>query len=193
MGNHKLTVSSEYEDEYHSAFSNSDTVIVGVKQKTELSYDGILFASRLTQDSSSSMNAVLMNTGKSVIRNAKVSLDVEGVTTGGVLFIGEVPVGESKSGTINFMVDSSAEGEIKGTATITYENDFGEEFSQTVELTSNVEPKKEETEQEQEKQPKFRLWWAFMLGGLVIGGAVGAIIPISINSYKRRKEDELRL
>ena len=65
------------------------------------------------------MNAVLMNTGKSVIRNAKVSLDVEGVTTGGVLFIGEVPVGESKSGTINFMVDSDAEGEIKGTATIT--------------------------------------------------------------------------
>lgn len=193
VGNHKLTVSSEYEDEYHSAFSNSDTVIVGVKQKTELSYDGIVLASRLTQDSSSSMNAVLMNTGKSVIRNAKVSLDVEGVTTGGVLFIGEVPVGESKSGTINFMVDSSAEGEIKGTATITYENDFGEEFSQTVELTSNVEPKKEETEQEQEKQPKFRLWWAFMLGGLVIGGAVGAIIPISINSYKRRKEDELRL
>ena len=50
-----------------------------------------------------------------------------------------------------------------------------------------------QTEQEQEKQPKFRLWWAFMLGGLVIGGAVGAIIPISINSYKRRKEDELRL
>ena len=39
----------------------------------------------------------------------------------------------------------------------------------------------------------YGMWWAFMLGGLVIGGAVGAIIPISINSYKRRKEDELRL
>lgn len=193
VGVHKVTVSSEYEDEYYSAFSNSDTVNLNVKQSTELSYDGVILPSKLTQDSSSSMSVALMNTGKSVIKNAKVSVNVDGIVTGGVLFIGEVPVGESKSGTINFTVDSDKTGEVKGTAEITYENDFGEEFSQTVELTSNVEPKKEETEQEQEKQPKFRLWWAFMLGGLVVGGGIGAAVPIAVNSYKKRKEDELRL
>lgn len=53
--------------------------------------------------------------------------------------------------------------------------------------------KRKKSSRSRKKKPKYRLWWAFMLGGLVIGGAVGAIIPISINSYKRRKEDELRL
>lgn len=193
VGVHKVTVSSEYEDEYYSAFSNSDTVNLNVKQSTELSYDGVVLPSRLTQDSSSSMSVTLMNTGKSVIKNAKVSVTVDGVTTGGVLFIGEIPSGESKSGTVNLMVDKDAAGEAHGTAEISYENDFGEEFSESVDLSSMVEPKKETTSENEENQPKFRLWWAFMLGGLVIGGGVGAAVPIAINSYKKRKEDELRL
>lgn len=193
VGVHKLTVSSEYEDEYYSSFSNSDVLSLSVKQSTELSYDGIMLPAKLTQDSSSSINAVLMNTGKSVIKNARVTLDVPGVTSGGTLFIGEIPVGESKSGTINLLVDSAPVGELKGTATISYENDFGEEFTQNIDLTSSVEAKKEVADEEQEKEPKFRLWWAFLLGGLVLGGGIGAAVPIAINSYKKRKEDELRL
>lgn len=193
VGVHKVTVSSEYEDEYYSAFSNSDTVNLNVKQSTELSYDGVVLPSRLTQDSSSSMSVTLMNTGKSAIKNAKVTVTVDGVTTGGVLFIGEISSGESKSSTVNLMVDKDANGEVGGTAEISYENDFGEKFSESVDLSSTVEPKKETANEDEENQPKFRLWWAFMLGGLVVGGGVGAAVPIAINSYKKRKEDELRL
>ena len=193
IGAHKLTVTSEYEDEYYSAFSNSDTVTVNVKQLTELSYDGIVLPSKLTEESSSSISVILMNTGKSVVKNARVSLDVSGITTGGILFIGEVPVGESKSSAINFNVNSGVTGEIKGTATLTYENDFGEEFTQSIDLLSTVEPKKEVTGEEVEEKSKYPLWWLFVLVGFAVGGGVGALIPILIHSYKQRKEDELRL
>ena len=46
---------------------------------------------------------------------------------------------------------------------------------------------------EEEEQAKYPMWWAFLLGGIVLGGGVGSAIPIAIYSNKQRKEDEMRL
>lgn len=195
IGEHKLVLASTYEDKYFTSFESSDNILINVKQKTALDYDGIILPKKLTQDDTATMEVNLMNTGKSAIRNAKISFDIDGLETGGVLFIGEIKAGESKTGSANFQVSSSKLGDVKGTATLSYEDDFGKSYSESISLSSTIIKKKavKSDSDMDKKKSKFSLWWLFLLIGLAIGGGVGAIIPISINQSKKRKEDDLRL
>ncbi len=195
IGEHKLVLASTYEDKYFTSFESSDNILINVKQKTALDYDGVILPKKLTQDDTATMEVNLMNTGKSAIRNAKISFDIDGLETGGVLFIGEIKAGESKTGSANFQVSSSKLGDVKGTATLSYEDDFGKSYSENISLSSKIIKKKavKSDSDMDKKKSKFSLWWLFLLIGLAIGGGVGAIIPISINQSKKRKEDDLRL
>lgn len=195
IGEHKLVLASTYEDKYFTSFESSDNVLINVKQKTALDYDGIILPKKLTQDDTATMEVNLMNTGKSAIRNAKISFDIDGLETGGVLFIGMIKAGESKTGSANFQVSPSKLGDVKGTATLSYEDDFGKSYSESISLSSTIIKKKavKSDSDMDKKKSKFSLWWLFLLIGLAIGGGVGAIIPISINQSKKRKEDDLRL
>lgn len=194
IGEHKLTASAEYEDEYYSAFSSSDTLLVNVMQSVSLDYSGIELPKKVTQDSTVTAEINLMNTGKSALRNAKVNFDIEGIDSGSVLFIGEIPAGESKSGSTNLRVSKEILGDVSGTAVLSYEDEFGTEYSKEINISTKIEEKIEtENKEETEKEQKYPLWWAFLLTGAVIGGAVGFIIPTAINASKKRKEDELRL
>ena len=184
IGEHKLVLASTYEDKYFTSFESSDNVLINVKQKTALDYDGIILPKKLTQDDTATMEV-----------NAKISFDIDGLETGGVLFIGVIKAGESKTGSANFQVSSSKLGDVKGTATLSYEDDFGKSYCESISLSSTIIKKKavKSDSDMDKKKSKFSLWWLFLLIGLAIGGGVGAIIPISINLSKKRKEDDLRL
>lgn len=193
VGEHKVAVMSEFEDNNFSPYSGSDTLLIPVRQKTTLDYDGLSLPKKVAQEDTVTIDVNLMNTGKSNVRNAKIKFDIDSLKTGGVLFVGEIPAGESKTGNANFLVDSAKLGEVKGTATLTYEDDFGEEYSETISLSTLIEEKVEKAEAEEAEKAKYPLWWLFLLVGVAVGGAVGAGIPIGIYSKKKRKEDELRL
>ena len=177
IGEHKLVLASTYEDKYFTSFESSDNILINVKQKTALDYDGIILPKKLTQDDTATMEVNLMNTGKSAIRNAKISFDIDGLETGGVLFIGMIKAGESKTGSANFQVSSSKLGDVKGTATLSYEDDFGKSYSESISLSSTIIKKKavKSDSDMDKKKSKFSLWWLFLLIGLAIGGGVGAI------------------
>lgn len=194
IGEHRLTAAAEYEDEYYSSFSSSDTLLVNVMQSVALDYSGIELPKKVTQDSTVTTEINLMNTGKSPLRNTRVSFDIEGLDSGSVLFIGEIPAGESKGGSENLRVSKDKLGDISGTATLSYEDEFGTEYSKDINISTKIEEKVEtENKKEDKKEQKYPLWWAFLLTGAIVGGAVGFIIPTAINSAKKRKEDELRL
>ena len=42
IGEHKLVLASTYEDKYFTSFESSDNILINVKQKTALDYDGII-------------------------------------------------------------------------------------------------------------------------------------------------------
>ena len=194
IGEHKIVLSGEYEDKYFTQFSSSDNLTVNVKQKTQLDYDGIILPKKLTQDDTATMEINLMNTGKSLIRNAKVSFDIDGLQTGGILFFGEIKAGENKSESINFQVSSTKIGKTKGTATLSYEDEFGKTYSEKIKLSSEIIKKKEVKENNQEKKSeKFPFWWLFSVVGLAVGSIITAGIILTISSNKKRKEDEKRL
>ncbi len=194
-GEHKLSVTAEYEDKYYNAYSSGDVISLNIRQTPDVAYNGIQLPSKLVQGDTQSITVKLMNTGKTVLRNCRVDFKIDGLSTSGALFIGEIPEAESKEGTANLRVDKDALGEVKGTATVYYEDEFGETFTQTADISTVIEKKVEVAEkpEEEKKENKNPLWWLFLAGGLAAGGAAGFAIPTAVRSKKQRKEDELRL
>lgn len=134
-----------------------------------------------------------MNTGKSKLYNCMISCDIDSLESGGSVLVGEIPSGESKNGSLNLRVSSETLGEVSGVIKITYEDDFGETYEKTAELSTVIEEKVIKADTEEEEEKKIPLWWLFVLIGAIIGGALGYGIPYAIRSNKQRKEDEKRL
>lgn len=194
QGEHKLSVAAEYEDEYYTAYSSADTLPVTVMQSVSLDYSGLALPQNVTQGQTASMDVSFMNTGKSAIRNCTVQFEISGLQTGGVLFIGEIPAGESLDGTANFNVSKDMLGETSGTATIRYEDELGNSYSETADLSTVIkEPPPQEAQNDSEKDTKYPLWWLFLLIGVAAGGAAGFAIPTAVHARKQRLEDEKRL
>lgn len=85
-------------------------------------------------------------------------------------------------------------GEVKGKITITYEDDYGEKYEQTVDVSTVIEEKLEQlTTDNEENEKKNPQWWLFLTLGFIVGGTLGFGIPWYINDKKQRKEDNLRL
>ncbi len=195
IGQHDLHVSVEYEDEKFNSYSSSDTVRVDVKQSVKLSYSGAILPKKVIQGDTQTVTVDLMNTGKSTIYNCTLSFDIEGMQSGGSVFVGNIEPAQSAQGSANLRVDSDALGEVTGKITITYEDDYGKEYKKTVDVSTVIEEKVEQvvTTTEDEKEKKNPLWWLFILIGLAVGGGAGFGIPWLINDKKQRKEDDLRL
>ena len=191
---HRLSLSMEYEDESHSPYSASDTLLVQVRQTASLDYSGAQLPVKVVQGSVTTVPLTLMNTGKSTLYNCMFEFSVEGLNGGGSTFVGTINAGESGSGNANLRVSEEILGEVKGTLKISYEDDYGEKYTKTIDVKTVIEEKAELADTaEQEEEKKNSLWWLFLLTGLVAGTALGLGIPWYINDKKQRKEDEKRL
>ena len=195
IGQHDLQVSAEYEDKNFSSYSSSDTVRIDVKQSVKLSYSGATLPKKVIQGDTQTVTLELMNTGKSRIYNCTLDFDIEGMQSGGSVFVGNIEPATNAQGSANLRVDSDALGEVTGKITITYEDDYGKEYKKAVDVSTVIEEKFEQvaTTNEDEKENKNPLWWLFILIGLAVGGGAGFGIPWLINDKKQRKEDDLRL
>lgn len=193
IGEHKLTVTAEYEDEYFTPYTATDIVGVTVRQSVGLDYDGIILPEKVIQGDTSTMEVSFMNTGKTDLRNVKLTFEIDGLQSGGALFVGEIPAGESASGSANLRVSADKLGETAGTVTLSYEDAFSETYTQTIDVATVIEKKTETTQPEKEEEKKNALWWLFLVIGLAVGGTVGFAVPTAVNNAKKRKEDELRL
>lgn len=192
IGEHAITISSEYEDKYFNSYSGSDVVRANVKQSVGIDYSGVQLPVKVYPDDTTTMEIAIMNTGKSNIRNCKIDFDINNLESGGTTFVGEIAAGEQGQASANLRVGKEF-GDTEGTVTITYEDEFGKSYTKKQKVNTTVVERPIEPVEEEEAQPKYPLWWAFLLGGIALGGAIGSAIPIAINSSKQRKEDEMRL
>lgn len=194
IGQHDLQVSAEYEDKNCSSYSSNDTLRVNVRQPVELSYSGAILPKKVVQGNTQTVAVELMNTGKSTIYNCTLQFEVDKMQTGGSVYVGNIEPATSSTGNVNLRIDDDALGEVKGKITITYEDDYGEKYEETIDVSTVIEEKVEElatdNEESEKKNPQ---WWLFLTLGLVVGGALGFGIPWFINDKKQRKEDDLRL
>ena len=191
---HRLTLSMEYEDENHSPYSAGDTLLVQVRQSASLDFSGAQLPVKVVQGNITTATLTLMNTGKSTLYNCMFEFRVEGLDGGGSTFVGTIQPGESGAGNANLRVSDDILGEVKGTLTISYEDDYGEKYTKTVDVKTVIEEKAEITDTANEaEEKKNSLWWLFLLTGFVAGGTLGYGIPWYIKDKKQREEDEKRL
>lgn len=193
IGKHKLTVTGEYEDLYYTPFSSSDTVALTVKQSVGVDHSGIEMPVKITEGTTYTMDVTLMNTGKTDVRNCKLTFKSKTLESAGTTFVGEIPAGASVTATLNYKQPLGKLGETSATLELSYEDVFGNQKKEKVTVSTVVEKKVEQQEEDTEKKPKYRLWWLFISVGAILGGALGYGIPTAIRSKKQRKEDELRL
>lgn len=190
-GKHNLKFHFSYDSSQTLKLSSEGSVIVNVRQPAELSYDGASLPVKVFQGDTVAVSVNLMNTGKSPLYNCRIDFDMEGLQSGGTVFVGEIPAGENKVGRGNLRVSKEVLGDVKGEIIISYEDAFGKDFQKKVKAATLIAPKPEEPEAEEKQQPSY--WWAFILTGIAIGGLAGFGIPWLIRDRKQRKEDDLRL
>lgn len=193
-GRHELTLSAEYEDRYYSSYSFNQALYVNVKQPVSIDYSGIALPVKSQQESTVTISPEIMNTGKGEISNVKIKTEIDGLSSGGTCFIGTIPAGESKSGTVNLQVSNDKLGETAGIVKISYCDCYGKTYSEDINISTNIIKKIEVNQTEKEEKVTDKIpWWVFIAGGIVIGGGIGAAIPIAVYSKKQRKQDEQRL
>ena len=192
IGEHSITISSEYEDKYYGSYSGSDVIRVNVKQTVGIDYSGVQLPVKVYPDDTTTMEIAIMNTGKSNIRNCKIDFDIKGLESGGTTFVGEIAAGEQGSASANLRVGKKL-GDTEGTVIITYEDEFGKIYKKEQKVSTTIVEKPVEPEAEEEEKKSNSLWWLFLLAGAAAGGTVGAVIPVSIYAKKQRLEDEKRL
>ncbi|MCR5151016.1 MAG: hypothetical protein K6B52_07305 [Clostridiales bacterium] len=191
-GEHNVTVAMEYEDENGSPYSSSEVIRLQVRQKSKLSYNGLVLPATVTQGDTVTLSVTLMNTGKGAITNCQVSADIEGLETAGSILIGDIKPGDTKTGNLNLRVSSDYLGDTKGTVAITYEDEFGEEYKETQNMATFIKEYVEiiSENEETEKEKANKNWWIFLLIGLIVAGAAATGITAAVYSSKIRRIEE---
>ncbi len=193
IGEHKLSVQSEYEDKNGGSYSGTDSILIQVRQPAKLSYDGAKLPVKVVEDDTVTVSVNLMNTGKATLYNCKVDFNIDGLDAGGSAFAGEIPAQENKAATGNLLVTGKP-GEISGEIVITYEDSFGKEYTLKEDVKTVIAKKVVKAQNNKQEEKKSNpLWWLFILIGLTVGGGLGFGIPYAIQSRKERIEDERNL
>ncbi len=193
-GAYDLTVSMEYEDKYYASFSAADTLRVYVKQPASLDFDGAVLPLRAVQSDTVTMSLNLMNTGKGTLYNCRVDTNIKGLMSGGSVFAGEIPPGESRPCAANLLVSKDVTGDVTGTVTVTYEDADGVVYTKTADVFTSIEEKVDEAAPQTTTEEKKTLpWWLTGGAGLLLGGGAAFGVTYGVFAAKQRKQDELRL
>lgn len=124
------------------------TFTVPVTQEIRLEHGGVELPSAVAGELSS-MTLPLMNMGKGELQNVLVKMEMEGVLDTQSVLVGPVLPGETKEARLSFTPKAESVGTYSGTVTITCEDVYGNSFSQTLDVTLEVEEPVPEVELQQ--------------------------------------------
>lgn len=193
-GKYTVQFSFSYNSSQTLNLSSKGSCVLDIRQPAELSYDGARLPATVYQGEVTVLAVNLMNTGKTALYNCRMETKIPGLDSGGITFVGQIDPGKSADGKINLLVSKEEIGQVKGNILLLYEDSFGTEYQQEVEVTTQIEELILPTDPEENKAEKGNsLWWMFVLLGIAAGASLGVGIPWYIQQRRQRKEDDLRL
>ncbi len=200
-GAHSVAVSVEYEDDKAAAFSVNEDIPVTVTQPLRLELDQPTVPSSMTAGDTAPFTIQLMNKGRSKVFNVTCVLQAPGLLPQASAFLGDMDPGTADTaqfmvfaGTLDMTADGSSAsaegasefGKTAGTIAITYEDEFGKQYSATVGIRTTIEaPALPAAEEEPAPPPKASQWW---ISALVAAGLIAAVIAALLLGRKNRSE-----
>lgn len=195
-----LTIEYEGKDASSTAFKEEAEIVVPVKQPIRLEYDEPQIPTELNAGDTVSVSMNVMNMGIGTVHNVRLTLEAPGMIPDKTAFIGNIESGAAKSGDMYVFVgtksmtgeDAGDEkyGPTSGIVTLAYEDEYGEEFSDTFEFSTMINPPviNTDTDPEEEEPPKdYGQWWISII---IAGGIIAAILVIRAILKKKRAQQE---
>lgn len=186
---YSIALAIEFDDEDAVSMTSAGSVVVEVAQPVEVELAPFTMPSEINAGETVQLSFQVMNLGRTGIYNARVELDVPGLSPSGNAFIGNMEAGTSVTQTLNVFAGmkegDERYGYTSGVARLIYEDASGEEYTEEMDTTTNIKelviatknPVQEQEKAEKEQAQKIQ-WWVFVAAGGVIIIALALILGL---------------
>lgn len=198
-----VTLTVAYEDSKATAFTITEALLLQVTQPVSLEFDEPDIPQTANAGDTLPLNLNVFNTGRSKLYNVMVKIDAAGLLPEGSAFVGNMDAGTSGTaelyvfvGTLamsqgeegNVQTDNDAEkyGYTSGAITISYEDEFGNPYTQEIPFDMQIEPpviSASAPDEEEEPVDTASQWWISVIIGL---GLIAAVTAALVVRRKRR-------
>ncbi|MDD5018197.1 MAG: CARDB domain-containing protein [Eubacteriales bacterium] len=208
-GIHTLTLNIEYEDSQTVSYSLTEEIRLEVTQPLNIEIDEPNIPAAANAGDTVNITLNIYNKGRSAVYNVMCSLEAQGLLPESSAFVGNMEPGSSGAadlyvfvGTLNMSAseeggistDSSSDeryGLTDGVITVVYEDEFGEEYTQEMTFTMDIQEPvitAGTTDDEEEEAPDtVSQWWlSVLIAGVIIAG-----IAVFLLMRKKRREKAL--
>ena len=191
-------------DAYGGDYSLTRNFSIQVEQPAELQYDEPALEQYVTAGDTFSLPANVFNTGKSVLRDVRVSLEGNGMFPASSIFLGDILPGEAGYGQMNVFVGMMSDpdgngyyGETLAVYTISYTDEAGVTHEVSKELRTVIrEPAIEPTptpnpEQVKKKDAEGAWWISALIAFAILAVLISWIITTRvIRAFRMGKHSE---
>ncbi len=192
-----VTLTIAYEDSQATAFTVTEPLLLQVTQPVSLEYDEPDIPQTANAGDTLPLSFSVFNKGRSKLYNVMVKIDAPGLLPEGSAFVGNMEPGTSgtaelyvfvgtlamsqgEEGNVQTDKDTEKYGYTNGKITISYEDEFGNPYSQDIEISMSIEPpviSASTTEEEEEPVDTASQWWiSVLIGGVLIAAVVTALV-----------------
>lgn len=195
-----------YENKEGMAYNSSETAWLETFQPVQASMEGFHLAEKVFSMETVSAQIQVRNTGRAPIYNARVALSAPGLFPTESIFAGTLDAGASYGGSMKIYVGNKnmdsirqigadtkegAYGSTAGTLTLTYEDAFGQAYTQTQDFYTYIQ-EPEIIELTVEKEVETNSWWPAVLAVTVLFFSTAlAILAWRLRRSRHQLEDLL--
>ena len=187
-----ITLSMEYEDADGTAYTSTEVIYLTLTTETDLRLDSPVVPVSMEAMTGQEITMNLFNVGTAKVKNVMCSIEMEGIVPKGSTFVGDVEPNETKQAVIGIVVgdltynrpeQTEKYGTARGTITVTYEDEKGNIYTQSVDISSEI-VKPEGTPDETEDVKYESQWWVSIVIGLILIQAMAGFVILQKKRHK---------
>lgn len=190
-GNYPIEVALSYDDSKANTLSSAGTFVVTVEQPLNVKLTMPAIAADLTAGDTVPLSFQVMNLGRSTVYNVRCDVTGDGLVQTKTAFVGNMESGNDGEGDSNIFI-SPMEGENQygkttGTVTLTYEDAFGNEYSQEFTFDTSISKKQDDSSKDGGTEKRAMQWWVSIavISGIIVFAVVSSV------SYRMGKKKGL--
>lgn len=180
-GNYPIEVALSYDDSKANTLSSAGTFVVTVEQPLNVKLTMPAIAADLTAGDTVPLSFQVMNLGRSTVYNVRCDVTGDGLVQTKTAFVGNMESGNDGEGDSNIFI-SPMEGENQygkttGTVTLTYEDAFGNEYSQEFTFDTSISKKQDDSSKDGGTEKRAMQWWVSIavISGIIVFAVVSSV------------------